>query len=153
MKKSIYLITIILFVLGFKSEAQQVDDFKHTADSFFQHLDKTGVSTGVLYDRVFPSAALNNFNLNLPDTSSIWHFVPGYSEYYRSAYSPSVSWITVNQLKEDVLLAKIEGKVPIGLGNYQFNVIDTNSISLGLIRLEPSNSLFDNVNTIKISRL
>ena len=96
MKKIPLLILAILSWVNISLYAQQTNDFKYTADSLFQHLDKTGVSTGVLYDRVFPSAALNNFNLNLPDTSSIWHFVQGYSEYYRSAYNPSSSWITVN---------------------------------------------------------
>lgn len=140
MKKIPLLILVILSCVNISLYAQQTDDYKHTADSLFQHLNKTGVTTGVLYDRVFPSAALNNFNLSLPDTSSLWHFVQGYSEYYRSAYSPSGSWITVNQLKENMSLAKIQGRIPIGLGNYQFNVIDTNSIALGLIRLELTDS-------------
>ncbi|MBB2146415.1 hypothetical protein GM921_13015 [Pedobacter sp. LMG 31464] len=145
MKKIIYLFIITIFFLGLKANAQQTDEYKHTADSLFLHLDKTGVSTGVLYDRVFPSASLNDFNLAIPDTSSMWHFIQGYSEFYRSAYNPSSSWLTVSQLKENIALAKTQGQIPIGLGNYQFNVIDTNAIDLGLIRLEQSDSLYYDV--------
>ncbi|KQN32348.1 hypothetical protein ASE92_17225 [Pedobacter sp. Leaf41] len=105
MKKTSLLILSFIFCL-FKANAQ-VDEFKHTADSLFQHLDKTGISTGVLYDRVFPYAALNNFNLITPDTSSMWHFKQAYSEYYRSAYNPSPSWLTVNQLKEKAIMAQL----------------------------------------------
>lgn len=145
MKKIIYLLVFISFIFGLKSNAQQTDEYKHTADSLFLHLDKNGVGTGVLYDRVFPISGLNNFNLVSADTSSMRHFIQGYSEFYRSAYSPSTSWLTVSQLKENISLAKIQGQVPIGLANYQFNVIDTNAIALGLIRLELSDSLYYDV--------
>lgn len=59
MKKIIYLLAFISLIFGLKSNAQQTDEYKHTADSLFLHLDKTGVGTGVLYDRVFPIAGLS----------------------------------------------------------------------------------------------
>lgn len=144
-KKLLFILLALLLFAIQNSKAQQDDEYKHLTDSLFQHLNKLEVTTGVLYDRVFPLSGLNTFNLIVPDTSSKAHFIQAYSEYYRSAFNPSNSWLTIQQLKENITTAKINGQVPIGLGNYQFNVIDTNAIALNLIRLEPSDSLYYDV--------
>lgn len=70
--KSRFLLNFFIFTVGFylKAAGQQIDEYRHTTDSLLQHLDKSGVITGVLYDRVFPFAALNTFNQTQPDTSS-----------------------------------------------------------------------------------
>ncbi|MFC5285336.1 T9SS type A sorting domain-containing protein [Pedobacter alpinus] len=109
--------------------------YTETVDSLFQHLDKTGASTGILYDRVLPIASLQDFNFSNSDTSSHWHFIQSYSEIIRATYNPSNTWLTVNDLKDLATSAKIESKIAIGLGNYQFNVIDSNAISNGLIQM------------------
>lgn len=86
------------------------------------------MTTGILYDRVTPLASLQDFNKPAADTSSYWHFIQAYSELYRSAYSRS-TWSTVKDIQGQVLADKIQGIVPVGLGNYQLNVIDTNALS------------------------
>lgn len=137
------IIFTLLVILGAKSYAQQVDEYKQTTDSLLQHLDKSGVSTGVLYDRVFPVSALNNFNMVVSDTSSTWHFIQAYSEFYRAAYTPPSSWKTVKQLKDQIGYAKLQNRIPVGLANYTFNVIDTNSIDLGLIQQTVDSTYYD----------
>lgn len=88
-------------------------DYDYTAyvDSLMQHLDKSGVTTGILYDRVTPLASLQDFNKPAADTSSYWHFIQAYSEIYRSAYSGS-TWSTVKDIQGQVLADKIQGIVP-----------------------------------------
>lgn len=86
--KNLYLIALLcLFAIPPKLYAQD-DLYRHMTDSLFQHLDKSEITTGVLYDRVFPLSRLNQFNLASPDTSNYQHFIQAYSEFYRAAYAP-----------------------------------------------------------------
>jgi len=64
---------LLLFLIVFASltvKAQTPKNFTQTADSCLFNLDKSGVTTGILYDRVFPFATLAIFNQNYADTSS-----------------------------------------------------------------------------------
>ncbi|MEO7121311.1 MAG: hypothetical protein ABIY62_09440, partial [Ginsengibacter sp.] len=47
------------------------------ADSVFQNLNKSYVTTGILYDRVFPFATLHTFNTPSQDTASTEQFLQG----------------------------------------------------------------------------
>ena len=81
---------LLLFLIVFASltaEAQTPKNFTQTADSCLVNLNKSGVTTGILYDRVFPFASLAIFNENYADTSSYSHFKQGYNELYDAAYS------------------------------------------------------------------
>lgn len=54
----------------------------------FIHLDKSGITTGILYDRVFPFANLPFFNVNQPDTIDVTFFIQAGSELRRASYNP-----------------------------------------------------------------
>lgn len=54
---------LLLFCLLSLSVKAQDKTYTQTIDSLFINLNKSGVTTGILYDRVFPFAGLDVFNL------------------------------------------------------------------------------------------
>jgi hypothetical protein len=91
--KTVFLI-ILLFSFSFAAFSQTVWDtlpWKNYADYRLQPLDKSYINTGVLYDRVFPIANLDERTGLLPneDTTSSDHFKQSYYEMYNSIYNPS----------------------------------------------------------------
>ncbi|TGE17842.1 hypothetical protein [Hymenobacter elongatus] len=67
-----------------------LNHFTATIDSLTQHLSRAPISSGILYDRVMPLAALHAFNTGASlDTSSAAHFRQAYLELYTAAYNPS----------------------------------------------------------------
>jgi len=84
--KKTYLL-LLLFSYSFTSFSQTVWDtlpWKSYSDYRLQQLNKSYVNTGVLYDRVFPIAQLDERTGLLPneDTTSSNHFKQSYSEMY-----------------------------------------------------------------------
>lgn len=101
------------------------------ADTLMYPLNKSGISTGILYDRVYPFAGLHSFNTlhGNPDTSSYDHFYQAYSEIYNAAYNKSS---LMNSYRLDTIAKAMwytNQIVPIGILCYDLNVIDTNSIA------------------------
>jgi hypothetical protein len=85
--KTICLITL-LFVSSFAAFSQTVWDtlpWKSYADYRLQPLNKTYITTGVLYDRVFPIAHMDEHTglTSTEDTSSSDHFKQGYYKMFR----------------------------------------------------------------------
>jgi len=63
---------LLLFLIVFASltvKAQTPKNFTQTADSCLSNLDKLGLTIGILYNRIYPFAGLNMFNLGTSDTS------------------------------------------------------------------------------------
>jgi len=102
--------------------------FSKKIDYTIQFIDKTKIPTGILYDRVFPAAGLNTFNqVGRQDTSSYNHFIQSYSEINNSSYRQNTS-PSVDMFKNLILKNRNGINIPIGLLNYEFNIIDTLSI-------------------------
>lgn len=88
--KTLKLLTVLLLVCICKTNAQikaasaaaapATLPFTREVDSIFQYLNKSYITTGVLYDRVFPFALLHVFNTTDADTSFRSHFLQGYYE-------------------------------------------------------------------------
>ena len=94
-------------------------------------LNKSGITTGILYDRVFPFAALFSFNTlyGNPDTSGYDHFYQAYSEIYNAAYSKGG---LMNDYRLDTIAKAIyytNKVIPIGVLCFDMNVMDTNSLA------------------------
>ncbi|MFC6996035.1 DNRLRE domain-containing protein [Rufibacter roseus] len=123
---------VITYSTPFASTAP-IGSYHRMADSLLHHLDKSGVTTGILYDRVMPLAGLHTFNEFQPDTSARPHFLQGYREMFRAAYD-TTSWLRPEEVRDAAAGVKEQNKVPIALGNFQFNVIDTLALDLGLIQ-------------------
>lgn len=93
--KTFKLLTVVLLLSICKVNAQITSaaalpttlPFTQDVDSVFQNLDKSFITTGILYDRIYPYAALHVFNTSLADTSFKNHFRQGYWEIFKAAYS------------------------------------------------------------------
>ena len=130
-----YLTPILLFA----------QSYKYVADSLFHHLDKSGVTTGILYDRVFPLANLHAFNKLQPDTASNKHFRQAYSELYSAAYN-NIAWLLpahIDAIASQIRLDTLGARIPIGICNYQMNVIDTNAIDNNLVYMGMDSLYYD----------
>jgi hypothetical protein len=122
MKKLTLLITVLVAILT-QASAQQ-KNYTETMDSLFSNISKIGITTGILYDRIFPSAALHVFNSGVIDTSSNEHFRQAWLELYRAAYI-NTSMLNPDSLSNRARQKLNTGIVPLGLLNYKFNYIDT----------------------------
>lgn len=112
-------------------------DFSYSqmVDSLMSPLNKSLITTGILYDRVYPFAGLHSFNTSYgnPDTSSYDHFYQAYSEIYNAAYSKTG---LMNDDRLDTLAKAIyytKNIIPLSTLYYDINVIDTNAIANNLL--------------------
>lgn len=96
------------------------------------NLNKSNITTGIFYDRVYPFAGLSVFNDNYADTSSRVHFLQGYNELYNAAYSHN-GMVEPDDYLQQVSVKLQSGIVPVGILNYRFNYLDTTAIQNNLI--------------------
>ncbi len=90
MKKLLLVIAICYVTINSNAQTNPVfGTYTTDIDYEFQPLDKTEITTGILYDRVFPFDNLPFFNVNpnQPDTVDFSFFVQGCSELRRAAYT------------------------------------------------------------------
>lgn len=82
---------IILSLNAFSQSGWDTLPWKSYADYRLQPLNKSYVNTGVLYDRVFPIAHMDEHTglSTTEDTTSSDHFKQGYYEMYNSIYNPT----------------------------------------------------------------
>ena len=81
--RKLLLLLLPLLLCSLLAQAQTVDTSTYTKkmDWLFQHLSKTPVTTGILYDRVYPAAKLDLFNQGTrQDTSSHENHIQAHSE-------------------------------------------------------------------------
>ena len=129
-------------------KAQTLPSFTHDADSVFQNLDKSYITTGILYDRVYPWAMLHVFNTANFDTTNVYHFIQGYYELYNAKYT-NTNLISPKAVDRRIDAIKKTGKIPVGIINFQFNQIDTNALADNL--LESRNGIYYDVSNRKRS--
>lgn len=117
-------------------------------DELASALDKSPITTNVLYDRVAQFADLDTLsglisnNTNPAITTSAEHFMQAWKELYDASYSHA------NLLKPEWINALITQKrdsnlVPIGVLNYRFNVLDSQAVQKNLIYLGSDSLLHD----------
>jgi len=111
-------------------------------------LNKTFISTNILYDRVMPIADIERYKAqeNLYDTSSPRHLVQAYYELYNAAYN-NTSWLTPELLDSRLDTNKAEtNAIPIGMLYYKYNTLDSNAYVDGLVDSIGTGQLIDNPN-------
>ncbi|WP_299291991.1 T9SS type A sorting domain-containing protein [uncultured Mucilaginibacter sp.] len=127
-KLLLYLLALVCATV----QAQTQKNYTQTADSCMSNLNKSNITTGIFYDRVYPFSGLSVFNDNYADTSSNSHYLQGYNELYNAAYSTNSMVAPDNYLQQ--VSAKLQSAiVPIGILNYRFNYLDTTAIQNNLI--------------------
>ena len=141
MRTKVLLLVLIIATTNLL-KAQKFSSFTHDADSVFQNLNKKPVTTGILYDRVYPYAMLHVFNTAYFDTSNLQHFRQAYYELYNAKYNKT-DLKKPQAVDKEIAVIKQTGKVPIGIINFEFNQIDTNAIEDNL--LENRNGIYYDV--------
>ena len=138
-----------MLACGIKLKAQSSWDtlpWKSFADYRLQQLDKNYVTTGILYDRVFPIANVDEYNgrPNSNDTTSPKHFLQAYYEIFNASYN-NTSFITPENLN-NLLDTPYYNAHPIGIFYYKFNTLDTNALQDHLIDTLPNGQFIDVAN-------
>ena len=149
MKKLLLVIATCYVVTNSTAQTNPVfGTYTIDVDSLFLHMDKSGITTGILYDRVFPFANLPFFNVNTnqPDTIDFSFFIQGSSELRRAAYTfnnnlpPAADYFY--EVKKQ---ATFNNTVNISVVSYNYNYIDTSAIDNGLLYIGSTDSLFYDV--------
>lgn len=128
-----------LFLLISFSVAAQ--DITPEVDNQLQLLDKSYITTDILYDRVYPLANLVEFNETANDTSNANHFFQAYYELQKADYSSR--WASLNSYKTTI--ASQEPNIPIGIINVDFEYLDEAAISDNLLDIQGTDSLLVDV--------
>jgi len=122
--------TALLFIFQ-SSTAQPAFLFTDKADSILQNVDKSSMTTGVLFDRAFPASRFDEFN-SASDTVDYNFISQVYHELYQASYDRSrlIDPTTMNNMVE---WENIRGRIPIMVLDYQYNQLDPNSVQNGLL--------------------
>src|SRR5687767_1722702 len=141
LRHNIVLCLIIRILISSSVNAQQSHIYAEKADSLFMNLDKSLITTGILYDRAFP---LSRFDLYNPaaDTVDYEYISQAYYELYQAAYnrSPLLEPGTLNNMVE---YENLRNRVPIMVLDYLYNKMDTLAFQDGLFDFQ--NDMFYDV--------
>ena len=108
--------------------------FQGKTDYLFRYLDKSQIPTQILYDRVFPLGRLDMFNQQgRSDTSSYNHFPQVHSELFQANYNAQNNMPPPEIVEGLAFQKSLNNAVPVGILNYNFNVIDTNAVTDNLL--------------------
>lgn len=139
MRKFTKIICLIILLFSFSLAAfsqTQWDTlpWKSYADFRLQPLIKTYVTTGVLYDRIFPIAHMDEHTglSSTEDTTSSDHFKQGYYEMYNSTYNTSGIY-SPDDIDNILDTFSVYNGHPIGILYYKFNSLDTNALQNHLV--------------------
>jgi len=141
LRHGIILCLIIRVFLNSPVYAQQTFIYAEKADSLFANLDKSSVSTGILYDRAFPLSRFDLYN-SANDTVDYEYISQAYYELYQAAYnrSPLLDPGILNQMVE---YENLRSRVPIMILDYLYNKMDTLAFQDGLFDFQ--NDMFYDV--------
>jgi hypothetical protein len=118
-------ICLLMLFWGIASAVTAQSQFRQAVDAAFVNLDKSGITSGILYDRVFPAANL----LEAGVASSPAHFRQAHSELYEASYSTEYR-LTPTDLDNLAYESQQRRVVPIGILLTDFQVCNTGAIEL-----------------------
>ncbi len=119
-------ITTFLFTLAFTTGFSQVTisyNESKSIDSLTSSLDKSSLTSDILYNRVTSFAKLASYNTTENNTSNRKHFEQSFSELYRASKQEKL--MTVEQLRNEYSFDK--NKVEIGILNTVFHTLNYNN--------------------------
>lgn len=121
---------LIVIINGIALNAQQSFLYSEKADSVFLNLNKSLITTDILYDRAFP---LSRFDLYNPVTDTVdYEFaMQTYHELYQANYRRG-RMTTPSVLNNMVEWENLRARVPIMILDYLYNKMDTLAIQDGL---------------------
>lgn len=159
MKNKILLfLSIIVITMGARSQnipgnymaapQDTISLYQQSADSLFQYLDKSAITTNILYDRVVQFADLDTLsglitnNTNPAISTSAGHFLQAWKELYDANYDQT-NLIKPEWIDALVIQKRDSNLVPLGVLNYQFNVLDSEAVQKNLIYIGSDSLLHD----------
>jgi hypothetical protein len=90
--------------------------YAKAVDELLINVDKSGITSGLLYDRAYPSARLDLFNqMGNIDTTSPSHFGQAYYELFQAAYNNAPFAIGVDSLDDKINWYNFYNQIPIGI--------------------------------------
>ncbi|MEO7309196.1 MAG: hypothetical protein ABIX01_02270 [Chitinophagaceae bacterium] len=128
--------------MNFNKFNGQQSPFTRVSDSLLENVDKSGVKTGILYDRVFPFARLDQFGRKSVDTTGFDHFRQSYSELYSGHYHPQGHLVSPENWDEILDWNRHTGILPVGVMDMKFNQLKPDAVSRKI--LIEHNGLFYN---------
>lgn len=128
--KNIILKSLLLAICAFSIIAQsQVTytgldkDYTQNMDYLLTNVNKTPITSGILYDRIMSFSALNWLKENGNITNSNYqHYLQSWSELRRSAYNPTFA--TLETLKTNINANTNPNLVDLGVINTKMHYID-----------------------------
>ncbi|HZH88345.1 MAG TPA: hypothetical protein VFD78_04120 [Chitinophagaceae bacterium] len=125
----IAVLAMCLFLL-FIPSTLFAQSYQEQKDSLFQHLDKSKVTTGVLYDRVFPWVDLNvvkdsTFQISYSFIKQAW------LELYLASYNKE-TLLSIEEVRDKILTNSLnDNGITLGYVDFEFNSIDTQAFNDG----------------------
>ncbi|QEK51805.1 hypothetical protein FYC62_09205 [Pedobacter aquae] len=147
--KKIYIkkavLTALISCYALFSAIAQTQTYQQEADQVLLNLNKVEVTTGILYDRVFPLANLQNFQgLVTDDTTNTEHFHQAYYELYNAMLNNN-GYQTPEALNNYLINHDQQNEHNIGLMMFNYNYLDTNAIKNNQL-YSSGGLLYDNSN-------
>lgn len=131
-----------LFCLLVTTKAHTQDNFYvQKTDSAFMYLDKTSITTNILYNRAYPFAELDTYSLTADTTEARW-IEQAYFEMYHAAYNKS-SFVLPSDLEDIADMERLNQRVPLAVIDYNMQYIRQDAITQNLISF--SNGFFYDV--------
>lgn len=126
-KEIIFCISFFICIGSFAQDNFYVDKM----DDIFSNLNKSDVTSGILYDRTFPFSELYAYN-TATDTCENSFLEQAYYELYNAAYSKS-AFLVPSDFADIVDIEKLKGRAPIAVIDYNMHYIRSTAISENLI--------------------
>jgi len=140
--KNLLLILTATFFFAYGYAQEDYDEPEVSIDSLLVNIDKTGFTSGVLYDRIFPWAQLNVFN----DTVRIAHtkyFEQALLELYKA--SNEEKFLSHKALRHLYAPEREQNVVDIGVINAFFHTVNYNEENEEEGALRLVNGLFEKI--------
>jgi hypothetical protein len=127
----------LLFLLPLFSYAQE-ETYKESMDNLLVNVNKSQLTTNILYDRVYSFA---NLESDTPIKLNYNNFMQAWNELYNASYNPP--FITANVLQDKVKAGLNTNEIPLGIINLKMNYIDFGTDADP--NLVYTNNLFQNI--------
>jgi hypothetical protein len=110
----------------------QTSFFAENMDRITQHVDKSPITSGYLYDRSMPQSRFDAFN-NATDTTDFRFANQVYMELYQAAFSPT-RMTTPSLLYEMMATENHRNRIPIQILDYEYQQIKPTAIEDELLK-------------------
>lgn len=127
-KKSALIFYYLLLILSINA---QDNFYVQKMDSMFMYLDKSPITSNILYNRAYPFAELTSYSV-AADTSEARWIEQAYFELYQAAYNKS-SFIRPLDFEDIAAIERLNQRVPLSVIDYTMQYIKADAITQNLL--------------------